>query len=324
MVIHRKIKNLLALRRRYPDLEIWVYVDAATDGTARILSEYADTINLHIADERHGKTYGMNYLLSQVKASIVLFSDANVMMDVKSIQNLGRYFADPEVGCVCGNLRYVNGDKNATASSGSLYWRLEEWIKQLESDTGSVMGADGSLFAIRRSLHHPPPDDVIDDMFVSLTILCDGYRVVRAPDVVAYEESVTSPREEFKRKTRIACQAFNVHRMLWPRLRRLPLLDLYEYVSHKFLRWLTIYWFLLAFVFFEAGMAAAGHGIWGVIIALYLLFVLGTAAYFRLSPFPEIVSIITAFVGTGFGVWRSIKGERFQTWSPALSIRGNK
>ncbi len=76
------------------------------------------------------------------------------------------------------------------------------------------MGADGSIFALRRLLHRPVPLHLLDDMFLSLGALCSGYRVVRAKDAVAFEKSVTAPREEFFRKIRIACQGFNGHRML--------------------------------------------------------------------------------------------------------------
>src|SRR3546814_13272516 len=78
-------------------------------------------------------------------------------------------------------------------------------------------------------------------MFVSLSILCDGYRVVRDSAVVAYERATTDSGDEFRRKVRIACQAFNCHRLLRPRLRKLPPLDRFQYVSHKVLRWFGIY-----------------------------------------------------------------------------------
>jgi cellulose synthase/poly-beta-1,6-N-acetylglucosamine synthase-like glycosyltransferase len=187
-VIRHKAENCLALKRALPGLEILIYVDAATDRTAQILADYRDEIKIYAAPARRGKTHGMNFLVAQTAAEIVVFSDANVTIDPAGITALGRYFADPEVGCVCGHLKYLHTATSVTAANGSLYWRLEEHIKQLESDTGSTMGADGSLFAVRHSLHRPPPDDTIDDMYVSLSILCDGYRVVRTPEIVAYEE----------------------------------------------------------------------------------------------------------------------------------------
>ncbi len=320
-VIEAKAQNLLEMKKAMPGLEVFVYVDCASDRTAEILSAYAHEFNIHVATERHGKTYGMNLLLEKVTASIVIFSDANVMLDVQSIPKLEGYFADPHVGCVCGHLIYVNDVDTKTAVNGSLYWKLEEKIKQLESDTGSLMGADGSIFAIRRSLHVAPPADMIDDMYVSFSILCKGYRIVRAADVIAYEKSVTVAQEEFRRKVRIACQAFNVHRALWPQLRELPALDLYKYVSHKLLRWFTILWLGLAGVFFAASLLAIGQA--GLCVALALLggALLWAGAKKEVPLLSQITDILYAFLGAGLGVWKSIQGERFQTWAPANSIR---
>lgn len=320
-VIDAKLRNLLALREEMGGLEILVYVDAASDRTADILRGYEDRITLHVSPERHGKTHGMNLLVSRATASIVVFTDANVMLDIQALRRLARYFTDPTIGCVCGHLIYTNADSSVTAASGSLYWRLEEGIKKLEEATGSIMGADGSLFAIRRALHHPPPDHIIDDMYVSFQILCDGYRLVQADDVRAYEESVTSGREEFRRKVRIACQAFNVHRLLWPRLRRLDGLTLYKYVSHKLIRWLSIYFLALAGLAFEGALLAAG--LEGIAAGLALGFGLALALghFASVKPFAQVADILAALLGAGLGVWQSLRGSRYQTWTPAASIR---
>jgi len=320
-VIEDKILNLLQLRDREPGLQIHIYVDAATDRTAEILRDYQSQLHLHLSPERHGKTYGMNLLARQADADILVFTDANVMLDISCLSDLRRHFADPAVGCVCGNLTYTNGSVSVTASTGSLYWRFEEAIKRLEADTGSTIGADGSIFAVRRELRQAPPDHIIDDMYVSLMVLVAGHRVVQSRDVRAYEESVTHAGEEFGRKVRIACQAFNVHRLIWPRLRKLDLLTRYKYVSHKLLRWVSIYFLVIAAVAFLAALLSADHAV------LALLLVAGAAlgallgSRWSIKPFAQAVDLLTALTGTGLGVWRSIRGERFQTWTPANSIR---
>lgn len=320
-VIEAKMRNLLALRQREPDLEILVYVDAATDRTAELLRPYADRIHLHIAGRRQGKTHGMNLLVAQATAPIIVFTDANVMLATDALQRLKPYFSDPRVGCVCGNLIYTNGEDSVTAATGSLYWRLEESIKSLEQATGSVMGADGSLFAIRRELHRPPPDHIIDDMYVSFRILCEGYRIVQAKDVRAYEKSVSSAADEFRRKARIACQAFNVHRLLWPMLRRLDPLTIYKYLSHKLLRWLSIYFLALAGLSIEIGLLVAG--LTPVAIALPLLCVMGfwLGQRWSMAPFAQGVEVLRSLWGAGLGVWKSLRGEQYQTWQPAASVR---
>ena len=204
-VIEKKMRNLLELRAREPGLQILVYVDASSDRTAELLRQYESMIDLHVSRERHGKTHGMNLLAARATADVLVFTDANVMLDLECIDDLRRHFADREVGCVCGNLNYTNPDASVTASNGSLYWRFEEAVKRLESQTGSMMGADGSIFAIRRELRRAPPDHIIDDMYVSLMALVDGHRVIQAHDVRAYEESVSSAGEEFSRNAAFLC-----------------------------------------------------------------------------------------------------------------------
>lgn len=320
-VIEEKAKNLLALKEKHPYLEVLIYVDCASDSTAQILESYKNDFIVHVASERHGKSYGMNLLVSKAKGDIILFTDANVMLDKNIISALHPYFGDPQVGCVCGHLKYINDDEGTTAATGSLYWRLEEKIKQAESDTGSVMGADGSIFAIRKALHTPPPADIIDDMFVSFSILCQGYRIVRAPDVIAFEKSVTSSKEEFRRKVRISCQAYNVHKLLWPRLSKLDTVNLYKYISHKLLRWFGIVWIVLFMLSFMWGLVFSGlNGL------AFLLCVSGIAGLWvgyiqNISPIPQILDILTSYAATGLGIVKSYQGERFQTWAPAQSIR---
>jgi cellulose synthase/poly-beta-1,6-N-acetylglucosamine synthase-like glycosyltransferase len=320
-VIQPKLQNLLALKQREPGVQILIYVDAASDQTARRLRAYAPHISFHVASTRRGKTHGMNLLASRATGSILVFTDANVMLDLECLQNLRRAFADPAVGCVCGNLIYTNGSDSVTAATGSLYWRLEEGIKRLEQQTGSVMGADGSLFAIRRALHRAPPDHIIDDMYVSFMVLLQGYRIVQSQDVRAYEASASSSNEEFRRKSRIACQAFNVHRLIWPQLRKLDGLTVYKYVSHKLLRWLSIYFLALSGICFIAAVAVAGFPRTAsvLVVSLGLLLLLGSR--YAIKPLSQIVDILLSLAGAGLGVWKSVRGESYQTWTPAASVR---
>ena len=253
-VIRAKIVNMLELQEILPNLELFVYVDAATDNTANVVQEFKDSLTCVVGDIRYGKTFGMNALLCRTSAEIIVFSDANVIFDRYAIGRLIKPFEDVAIGAVCGHLIYSTNNASATAQAGSMYWRLEEKIKALESDTGSVMGADGSIFAIRRDLHRPPPPDLIDDMFVSLSILVMGYRVVRVGDAFAYEKSVSRASEEFSRKIRIACQAFNVHRTLRHRLRKMENLNRYKYFSHKLLRWFTVYFLMGSLCCFLLGI----------------------------------------------------------------------
>ena len=125
-----------------------------------------------------------------------------------------------------------------------------------------------------------------------------------------------------RRKMRIACQAFNVHRLLWPRIRRLGWLDRYKYVSHKLLRWFSIYTLAAALLCLALAGIVAGHGaavgasVASCIAGLYAGWI------WHIRPFEQVVDILAAFAATGAGIWLSLRGRRFQTWNPATSVRG--
>lgn len=321
-VIADKVEDLLRLREAAgQDLDILIYVDGATDATASILASYGDRIRLVVGSDRRGKTYGMNLLVAQTQASIVMFTDANVQIDPSAIAVLRLYFANPSIGCVCSHLSYVNGNRSATASVGSAFWSFNEWSKGLETATGAVIGADGSLFAIRRQLHSPVPKGLFDDLFVSLGVLLAGYRVVRAPELRAYETHATTAADEFRRKVRIACECMHVHFELWPELRRLDSWNLYKYIGHRLMRWIGGYFLVVAAVAFAAALAFVVGPIMVLLIAVLslLLFTIGLRA--QLAPLLKLFNVMLAFAGNGVGAWYAFRGKRAITWEPPPSAR---
>lgn len=319
--IAAKITNCEAIVACHGNVKVHLFNDGSSDETGTIAADHADRIRFVDNRARSGKSVGMNRLLAGCDGEITVFTDANVLLDEAGFAHLARYFSDPDVGCVCGHLVYVNPGESSTASVGSAYWRLEEAIKELETATGSVMGADGSIFAIRRTLFRNVPEDIIDDFFTSFSILCDGRRLVRAPEVMAYELSATQSDDELRRKVRIACRSFNAHRALWPRLRRLGALDLYKYISHKLLRWLAALWMVLATL--SALAFAASIGLLWPALGIGLLGGGGLLVAHRaeIRPLAALSEIIIAYAATSYGVWRSIRGDRFQTWDAARSTR---
>jgi cellulose synthase/poly-beta-1,6-N-acetylglucosamine synthase-like glycosyltransferase len=320
-VIRRKVEDLLALRAACRTaLQILIYVDGAQDRTAEILRRYADRITLVVSPERRGKTHGMNLLVSRTNATIVIFTDANVMIDRSAVKVLRRYFADPVIGCVCSDLHYLAAD-SPTADVGATYWRFNEWTKGLETATGSVIGADGSLFAIRRWLHRPVPDGLFDDIYVSLCILLAGYRVVRAPELKAHEPHTTVASDEFRRKVRIACECMHVHFALWPEIRRLSAWNVYKYLTHRLARWLSGYFLGAAALM----VLAAGCALFGplptatVVVAVTGVF--AAALLLGSSQAQKLWNVALAFLGTAVGVVRALSGERAVTWTVAASAR---
>ena len=319
--IEAKIEDLLQLREAAGALEILVYVDAASDRTAALLEPYRDRIRLVVSPERRGKTHGMNLLVGMTDASVVVFTDANVRIQPDAVAVLRRYFADPSVGCVCSHLTYVNDDAGATAAVGSAYWRLNEWTRGLETDTGSAIGGDGSLFALRRALHQPVPEGLFDDLYLPLTVLLQGRRVVRAPELCAFEWHTTEAADEFKRKIRIACECMAVHATLWPKLRGLDAWHRYKYVMYRLMRWIGG-WFMAAGALLLASAATLLLGL----VPTLVLALLAAAGFWlglglRLGPVEQAWNMLLAFAGNAIGAWRALRGERAVTWNVAASAR---
>ena len=193
--IRDKIQNVEMLKSKYPNIEVLAYDDGSTDSTLDLLSSRSDLLSVVQGEGRKGKAHGMKTLVSMAKGEIIVFTDANVMLREDAIQNLLSWYGDPSVGGVCGSLKYCDGNESSTAIVGSMYWRLEEYLKSEESRTGNVMGADGSIFSIRKNLYPEFPDFVLDDLTVSMAVVFNKSRLIKVDDVIAYENLVSAAKK---------------------------------------------------------------------------------------------------------------------------------
>lgn len=319
-VIEEKISNLESVAQAYESaVEILFYADGCSDSTVARARNRALETQVFVGESRLGKSVGMNYLVGRAKHDLVVFTDANVIVEQQTLKELASSFSDPNVGVACGHLRFVNSDTNSTAAVGSLYWRLEEFIKKLETRTGSTMGADGSLFAIRRKLFREIPEDIIDDMYTSLSILCDGFRVIRVESAVALEKATTATGDEFQRKTRIACRCFNCFRLLMPRLFSLSPLNIYKFLGHKLLRWFSIFWLFLAWMFL--GVSAISSSWANAYVVASIGGLLVVTCLQRVPILGRISEVLFSLFAVGVGVVQSVLGRRYQTWKPPTSTR---
>jgi cellulose synthase/poly-beta-1,6-N-acetylglucosamine synthase-like glycosyltransferase len=250
-VIAEKSRNALTLDYPRGRIEILVISDCSDDGTDEIVKTFAPHgVRLVRLIERLGKSAGLNLGAQQASGDIFVFSDANAMYLPDAIRQLVQHFADPRVGYVVGNARYIHAPGQPTsAESEGLYWKLETWMKEKESDFGSVVGGDGAIYAIRRKLFTPLLPTDINDFLNPLQIIACGYRGVYEPSAICYEEAGDSFEKEFHRKVRIISRSLNA-------LRRAPRVLLpwvqprhwFALVSHKVLRWSAPVFLL--FVFF--------------------------------------------------------------------------
>ena len=257
--MEQKLRNSLALEYPPEKLSFIVVTDGSTDRTPELVARYPQFGLLH-QPERQGKAAAINRGMQQVSAPLVVFSDANTLLNPPALQQMIRHFENSSVGAVAGEKR-VQGNlhKNAAATE-SRYWRYESWLKTLESEFYSVMGAAGELFAMRTHLFQPLPEDtLLDDLTSSLRIAMKGYHIRYEPNAVAVELPSAGTASELKRKLRMAAGgAQTLVRFKALLLFRDPLLS-FEYISHRVLRW-AVAPYLLLLVFFLALFAVVSGG----------------------------------------------------------------
>ena len=234
--IGEKIQNTLALDYPADKLEVVVVADGSTDRTFDI-AHSVPGVAAFFEPERRGKVAAMHRVLATVDSPVVVFTDANAMLEPGALRQLVAPFADPEVGAVAGEKR-VSTSASGTAGEG-LYWRYESALKRLDSRLGSVVGAAGELFALRTDLvPDVEPDTILDDFVMTLRVAEAGYRVAYAPEAAAVEGPSASMEDEWTRKVRICAGGWQAMVRLRGLLNpfRHGLLTV-QYVSHRVLRW---------------------------------------------------------------------------------------
>ena len=226
---------------------------------------------------RQGKTAAMTRGMTLVDTPLVVFTDANTMVNREAIREIVLAFQDPKVGCVAGEKRIAVQTKDGAAAGGEgIYWKYESTLKALDARLYSAVGAAGELFAVRRELFEAmEPDTLLDDFILSLRITMKGYTIAYRTNAYAIESGSADMREEEKRKVRIAAGGLQ---SIW-RLR--PLLNpfrygvlSFQYTSHRVLRWSVTPFLLFALLPLNVAILLSGGPtvFYGVLLGMQLLF----------------------------------------------------
>ncbi|HUB61236.1 MAG TPA: glycosyltransferase family 2 protein [Puia sp.] len=330
--LHEKILN--ALDQDYPadKLEFIFITDGSTDDTPQIAASFPRIIALH-EPERKGKSAAINRAVAAARNRILIFSDANTILNREATRNIARHYADPTVGGVAGEKKVLSATLHAkdVGESEGLYWKYESFLKRQDSAFYSVVGAAGELFSLRTNLYEPLPNDIIlDDFILSLRVAQHGFRVLYEPDAFATELPSFSIADEQKRKVRIAAGGFQAMGILAPLLAfwRHPRLT-YLYVSHRVLRWalsplcLVLAWLSNAILF-----AKTPNLIYGLLLAaqtsLYVLAALA-ALFPALKKKSRLIKLGSYFVFMNVSVFlgflRFLRGKQAATWEKARRVQ---
>jgi cellulose synthase/poly-beta-1,6-N-acetylglucosamine synthase-like glycosyltransferase len=257
-VIAARIEN--ALQTDYPRdlLEIVIASDGSSDATEAIVKRFSpDGVKLFASSARRGKAAALNDLIPRVRGEIVFLSDSNTFADPLAASRLVARFGDSRVGAVCGRL--ILQDSKESGNTDGLYWKYETFLKRCESHLGALVGANGAIYAIRRSFFRPIPENMmIDDFSIPLLMrLQTGARIVYADDAIATEQTAKDVKSEFMRRTRIGAGTMQALRLVYPLLHPKHGWIAFSFFSHKVVRWICP-WCLLA-MFIASNLLALSH-----------------------------------------------------------------
>jgi len=247
-VILDKAKNGLGIDYPASRLEIWFGLDAPGDSTAEILKQITDS-RLHVVEfaVRRGKLAVLADLARRTSAEILLFTDANTMLDRHCVRKMVRHFVDSQVAVVSGE-EIRTAARESDTGGESIYWRYESAIKILESRLNWSQGANGAALAVRHSLFKPKEGSIVEDFQIPLELRFQGYRVVYDPEAIATEEIAPTLSAQFARRIRIGAGNYQT---LFRNPRYLSPLNgslTFSYISHRLLRWLTPLFLVIAFL----------------------------------------------------------------------------
>jgi cellulose synthase/poly-beta-1,6-N-acetylglucosamine synthase-like glycosyltransferase len=248
--IAQRITNILASDYPRDLLEVIVVSDASSDSTNEIVRGFAG-VRLIEQRTRQGKSAGLNRAMDVATGEVVVFTDANAVYQTDTIRLLLRHFHSARVGLVSGYTRYVRGQGGEVASASNLHTGLERAIKRAESAFGCCMGADGAVFAMRRSLYRPLRNDDINDFTLPLTVLEQGFQCLLDEEAICIENAAVSLESEFQRQSRITNRTL---RALWRRVGlmnpiRRPRFAFFLF-SHKVVRFLVPVFLVISAVSF--------------------------------------------------------------------------
>jgi cellulose synthase/poly-beta-1,6-N-acetylglucosamine synthase-like glycosyltransferase len=241
--IEATVRNKLS--QQYPQelLDVIVASDASTDGTDELLDRLSKEnarVTFIRQDQRGGKTAALNRLVERSRGEIIVFADANSMYRPDTIRTLVAAFADPEVGYATGRMQYVDPQGSLVGDGCTAYMKYENALRGYETGVGSIVGVDGGVDAVRRSLYQSMRSDQLPDLVLPLTVVEQRCRVVFVRDAVVEENTLTTQSAEYQMRVRVVLRAFwamNDKRALFNPL-RYPLFS-WQLASHKLLRYLS-------------------------------------------------------------------------------------
>jgi cellulose synthase/poly-beta-1,6-N-acetylglucosamine synthase-like glycosyltransferase len=324
-VIEWKLANVKELDYPRERLEVIVASDGSGDRTVELARAAGADLVLDL--DRRGKLAAQNAAVERARGNVLAFSDANAMWAPPALRRLVAPFADPQVGYVCGQVRFridgaARGSARGTPTEEGVYWRYEIALRALESRLGGITAGNGAIYAARRDSYIVLDASRSHDLSFPFEMVKRGWRAVYAPDAVAEERMVPTIEGEFARKRRMMSGLWDIvlrDGMLSPR--GYGPLYAFEIYSHRALRYASPFLHLVALA---TNVALLGEGaVYAVALAGQGAFLLAAALAPLLPARPLRLAyyyvLVTASIAVG--LWDRIRGRIPRAWEKAEGVR---
>lgn len=325
--LREKLENTLSLQYRAnalrdSDVEIIVASDASDDDTDSIALEYAKYgVKLVRIEERRGKEFAQSQAVKHTNADIILFTDAKTSLASDALVNCMRYFGDTCVGAVSSVDKVVDRTDGEGSGEG-FYVRYEMWLRDLESDVGSLVGLSGSCFAVRRSVCENFRTDIPSDFALLLQAKRLGYRGVLANDMICSYLAVKTHGQEFRRKVRTVLRGITTLFACKEVLNPFKFgFFAFQLISHKLFRWLVPYFMLLCGVVSLIGAGSSFILAFIFLCAIAICALASVGAIFTSLQRYKVIKVCLFFLITNMAILVSwfhfFRGQRTVQWTPS-------
>jgi len=289
--IESKLLNYFELDYPNDKIEIIIGSDGSNDGTNKIIASYLSKgVVFRSFPHRRGKPSVLNDLVSIAKGDIIVFTDARQKIAKNAIRELVSNFFDHQVGCVSGELIFMQEGSSDVGNAMGLYWNYEKSIRSLESSLGSMVGATGALYAIRKKLYAVVPSNLLlDDVFIPLKVVGTGYRAVFDASAKVYDTVSQTCDQEYTRKIRTLAGNWQLLHMFLFLNNSFDKLFVWQLISHKFLRLLIP---LLLFMLIVSNILLVSNYIFRIFAFIQFLFYFMVFVGYVLSKTRNTVSFL--------------------------------
>ncbi len=329
-IIPAKLENLAKIH--YPGALTIVFVlDGCTDETENVISstlkkiKFRFPVEIAVSHERVGKEAALLDAIRNLSSEVLVFSDADAMLEPDTILHLVNRLTQPKVGVACGLEIHSKGSSLDASQGQSLFYKYENFLKQNLTRVSSLCYVQGGNFAMWRELYpieNPIPAGATQDGIIAFDAVLKGFRIEMEPRAVTYEDYKLSSSQDFSRRVRTISRAF-FSVICRPAILN-PLKSgwfSFHLMSGRVLRWFALPLAVLGLV--TGLLSGVSWYAYLLLIAFVIWTVVALAGWFleikkrRIRPIYLVFYLSYVHIAAAWAVARVILGKRTAVWKPS-------